>query len=91
MRLFLKLSREEIQERIPYTLVSETMSSSRWNTGKRKRLMKEYFTESEIVAVRRLYSQAHSWHLVKGVPEEITLSFSTLNLWDRLAEFCCMI
>ena len=91
MRLFLKLSQGEIQERIPYTHVRDTMSSSIWNTGKRKRLMKEYFTESEIVAVRRLYRQAHSWHLVRGVPEEITMSFSTLNLWDKLANFCCQL
>jgi hypothetical protein len=91
MTHYLALNREEIQELIPYPIVAETMSSSVWNTGKRKRLMKEYFTEAEIEATYRLHRQAYDWHLRKGVPDEVKMTMSTYHLWQKLANFCCEI
>lgn len=88
---YLILDRDEINQKIPYAVVCETMSGSRWNTGKRKRLMKQYFTEAEIDAIYRLHKQAYSWLLKKGVPEELRLMPKTLALWHRLAAFCCEI
>lgn len=91
MKLYISLNREEIMEQIPYAVVAETMSSAHWNTGKRKRLMKQHFTESEIEATYRLHKQAHSWYLVKGVPDEIKMTLATYQLWHKLANFCCML
>ena len=91
MKLYISLNRDEIQEKIPYAVVAETMSGAYWNTGKRKRLMKQYFTESEIEAIYRLHKQAHSWYLVKGVPDEVKMTLYTYELWQRLASFCCML
>lgn len=91
MKHYIALNRDEIQEKIPYALVSETMSDARWGTGKRKRLMKQWFTEAEIEAIYRLHKQAHSWHCVKGVPDEVTMSVKTYYLWQKLASFCCEI
>lgn len=91
MKLYISFDRDEIQEKIPYAVVAETMSGAYWNTGKRKRLMKKYFTESEIEATYRLHKQAYSWYLVKGVPDEIKMTFKTYELWQRLASFCCML
>ena len=91
MKFYIALNREEIQERIPYAIVAETMSGARWGTGKRKRLMKQFFTESEIEAIYRLHKQAHSWYCVKGVPEEVKMSVKTYCLWQKLANFCCEI
>lgn len=91
MNFYIALNREEIQERIPYAIVAETMSSALWNTGKRKRLMKQFFTESEIEAIYRLHKQAYSWYCVKGVPEEVKMSVKTYCLWQKLANFCCEI
>lgn len=88
---YIVLNRDEINRQIPYAIVSETMSSSRWNTGKRKRLMKEQFTETEIDAIYRMHKQAHSWHLVKGVPDELRITPHILALWHKLAAFCCEI
>ena len=34
--IYITLTRDEINERIPYAIVAETMSSSVWNTGRRK-------------------------------------------------------
>lgn len=91
MKLYISLNHDEIQERIPYPIVAETMSRSVWNTGKRKRLMKQYFNESEIEATYRIHKQAHSWYLVKGVPDEVKMTLHTYELWQRLANFCCML
>ena len=91
MKLYISLNHDEIQERIPYAVVAETMSGAYWNTGKRKRLMKQYFTESEIEAIYRLHKQAHSWYLVKGVPDEVKMTLNTYELWHKLANFCCML
>ena len=91
MTHYLALNREEIQELIPYPIVAETMSSSVWNTSKRKRLMKERFTEAEIESIYRLHRQAYDWHLRKGVPDEVKMTMSTYHLWQKLANFCCEI
>jgi len=87
--IYITLTRDEINERIPYAIVAETISGSRWNTCRRKRLMKDHFTESEIEAIRRLHKQAYDWYLRSGVPEEVKMIMKTYNLWQMLANFCC--
>jgi hypothetical protein len=89
VKTYITLNREEINQQIPYALVCETMSGAKWNTGRRKRLMKERFTESEREKIYKLHKQAHSWYLVKGVPDELKLSVKTMLLWQKLADFCC--
>ena len=89
MKFYIALNHDEIQERIPYAIVAETMSSAAWGTGKRKRLMKQWFTEAEVDAIYRLHKQAYSWYCVKGVPEEVKMSVKTYCLWQKLANFCC--
>ena len=88
---YIILNRDEINQQIPYAVVCETMSGARWNTGKRKRLMKQQFTETEIDAIYRMHKQAYSWYLVKGVPEELRITPRILALWHKLAAFCCEI
>lgn len=84
-------TRDEVNSNIPYALVAETMSGSRWGTRKCKQLMKEWFTESEIKRFREFYLQARNWYLIKGVPDEVRMTGKTLALWHKLAEFCCQI
>lgn len=89
MDFYIALNREEIQERIPYAIVAETMSSAVWNTMRRKRLAKEFFTEVEMDAIYRLHRQARDWYLYKGVPDEVKMTVKTYCLWQKLANFCC--
>ena len=91
MKLYLSLNYDEIREQIPYAIVAETMSGAKWNTGRRKRLMKHHLTDAEIEATYRLHKQAYDWHLRKGVPDEIKMTFTTYTLWHRLANFCCIL
>lgn len=88
MTVYINLSHDEVNERIPYAIVAETMGSARWNTGRRRRLMKEFFTESEVDAIYRLHKQAYDWYLRKGVPEEVKMTINTYHLWQKLANFC---
>lgn len=86
---YIVLDRDEINKQIPYAVVCEIMCGSRWNTGKMKRLMKQQFTETEVNAIYRMYRQAYSCHLVKGVPDELRITPHILMLWQKLATFCC--
>ena len=88
MKLYISLNQDEIYEQIPYAIVAETMSGAKWNTGRRKRLMKQYFTKSEIASTYRLHKIAYNWYLRKGVPDEIKITLDTYALWHRLANFC---
>ena len=89
--IMLKLSRAEVQQSIEYPLICETMCSSIWETGRRRRMWSETFTESERRACYKLKSQAYTWYLKKGVPDEVTMALSTLSLWKRLAAFCASL
>jgi hypothetical protein len=88
---YLILNHDEVNEQIPYVIICETMGGARWNTSKRKRLMKQHFTESEIEATYRLYKQAYDWYLRKWVPDEVKMAIQTYALWLKLANFCCEI
>lgn len=91
MKLYISFNADEIRKEIPYSVVAETMSRAVWNTGKRRRLMKEQFTEAEIEACYRLHKQAYDWYLKKGVPEEVKMTLSTYHLWHKLANFCATL
>lgn len=86
--MLLILSREEVQKRIPYTLVCETREGARWNTRRRRRLWNALFTEAEKKACTKLFRDARNWTLVKGVPNTVRMEPKTISLWDRLGVFC---
>ena len=62
--------------------------SSIWNTMRRRRRWKEEFTVQEREACTKLFSQAHTWYLVKGVPKSVTMTMKTYELWQKLGNFC---
>ena len=91
MKMMLILSREEVHAEIPYAVICEARESARWNTGKRKRLWMELFTEPERKAAARLFGLARLWHLVRGAPNEVKMTVGTLRLWQKLGDFCATI
>lgn len=86
--VFIELSREEVYASIPYEVICETRYGGTWDTGKRRRLWKEEFTEEERALSTRLFKQAHMWMLSTGVPEKVVMKTTTLALWGKLAVFC---
>lgn len=90
-RVIIALTREEVERKIPYRLICETMCGARWDTGRRRRLWRYEFTESERKACSKMKAQAHSWYLKTGVPDEVHMTLGTLGLWERLGNFCASL
>ena len=91
MTLEIVLEQDEIKENLAYQLICETRESSIWNTMRRKRRWTQEFSESERKAASRIFAQAHTWHLVNGLPDSVRMSAGTLKLWHKLEVFCCSI
>ena len=90
-KLLMVLSHDEVQRNIPYGLVCETHNSAQWNTGRRRRAWEKTFSEPERKAASKLFRQADTWALVRGVPERIRMSVGTFALWQKLGEFCAAL
>lgn len=86
--IYITLTRDEINDKIPYAMICEMRYGSSWDTGRRRRAWTQDFSESERRAADALFKQAHSWYLVKGVPDEVKMKGSTFALWMKLGEFC---
>ena len=92
MKLYVELSYDEIQKELPYLLIAETTSRAIWDTGKRKRLMKQTFTDQEREGIRRIRQQAHLWALCTGVPKDgVKMTVNTYQLWGKLGVFCASL
>ena len=89
--VFIHFTHDEIQKKIPYGLICETSEGSAWRTGRRRRRWLLEFTASEREACTRLFRQAHSWYLTKGVPDEVMMSVKTYGLWQKLGDFCASL
>lgn len=86
--VYVTLTHDDIVDKIPYATICEMRYGARWNTGRRRRAWMSNFTEEERRAAAPLFKQAHSWYLVKGVPDEVKMKGSTFALWMKLGEFC---
>lgn len=87
----IEFTRDEVERLIPYRIVCETRESSVWDTMRRRRNWIAWFSDSEREACKRLFSQAHTWYLVKEVPDDVTMSSKTFDLWQKLGEFCACV
>lgn len=90
-KLLLILSHDEVHRDIPYSLVCETHNSAQWNTGRRRRAWEKTFSESERKAASRLFRQADTWALHRGVPDTVRMSVETFDLWQKLGKFCAQL
>lgn len=90
-KIMLVLSREEVQQDIAYPLICETMCGAAWQTGRRRKRWAAEFTESERDACSKLKTLAYKWYLTTGVPDEVTMSMKTFDLWKKLEAFCASI
>lgn len=91
MKMYLALTRDEIQRKIPYGVICETRYGCRWDTGRRRRAWMEQFTKEERAVASRLFRKAHEWTLTRGVPDEVKMTTKTFALWLKLGAFCASI
>lgn len=90
-RIMLVLEREEVQKNIAYQLICETRYGRTWDSMSRKRRWLSEFSDKERESAKRLFSLAHTWTLVTGVPDEVTMSTATFGLWKRIEAFCASL
>lgn len=83
------LTADEIQKNIPYQLICQTRYGSIWNTMRRKLKWNDEFTDDEKLKAERLFSQAHSWSVGKGIPNTVRMNLTEYALWDKIGRFCC--
>jgi len=86
----IKLTKAEIQKKIPYALISKTMESTLWGTEQRKQAWEKTFTKEEQIMCERMGRTAQSWSNGK-MPESYITNEASLALWQRLAEFCTSV
>ena len=84
------LSQEEVKSYIDYQLIYQAMSSSEWDTEKKRTLWNEKFTEAERKSIFEMEKQARKWSL-KNVPDKVDMSLSRLILWKKLEMFCSVL
>ncbi len=82
------LSGDEVQRKIPYVLIYETMSSCKWRTQTRKKKWIKMFTEHERRRSIILYRQASAWAVKGSVPKILGMTAETYDLWQKLGSFC---
>ena len=85
---YVVLEHDEVSSVLNYRLIAECIGSSSWNSGKISREKDRNFTPSEISMIRNIYQKAHKWYLVTGVPNEVTMTLTEFNLWNKLKDFC---
>ena len=89
--VYLVLSNDEVNARIPYQVICEGRYGSHWNTMHRKRRWLTEFTEEERAAASRLFDMAYTWAMRTGVPDTVRVQPSTLALWLKLGALCASI
>lgn len=90
-KLMLVFDHDEVSRNIPYMVVCEAREGSRWNTGTRRRRWLQEFSEQERTKATTLFRQAHTWALVKGVPNTVRMTLETHSLWQKLGDFCASL
>lgn len=82
------LTRNEVYEKIPYPLVCETRYGKSWNTRKVHEKWLKEFTVEERQICYILFKKSRLWHIVRGVPDTVTMTTKTFQMWIKLGVFC---
>ena len=91
MQVKIVLSREEVNNHIPYPMICETRYGKTWKSTKVQERFRREFTEYERKAAFKIFGRSHIWYLRKGVPDEVELTIFEYDLWKKLAAFCASI
>lgn len=90
MKFQIEFTKDEINAKIPYDLITTIRHSSLWNSRKTKEIYKNFFSESEKERAEKLFRQAHTWY-IKGVSESVCVDLDVWNLWSKIIDFCSMV
>lgn len=87
MKIEFILSRKDVEENIPYKMICSTRYGSIWDTMRRKKKWSTEFSITEQEVAEELFRQMQRWYM-KGIPNNVRIEYLTLELLDKIAEFC---
>lgn len=88
MTIIYSFNRDEIQEKLPYQLISESTNRSAWSTTSRKQAFNELFPdENQRELARMIIFNCNRWNLVSGIPDKYECNLEVLRTWSKLAGF----
>lgn len=90
MKFQIEFTKDEINAKIPYDLITTIRYSSLWNSRKTKEIYKNFFSESEKEKAEKLFRQAHTWY-IKGTPDSVCMDLDIWNLWSKIIDFCNLV
>ena len=82
-----ELTKEEVQEQLPYQLVTDTFAKHVSRHENTKTLYDNMFNEHEQHIIKNIRQQAKRW-AQKGIPDTITMPMETYRLWSKLTTYC---
>jgi hypothetical protein len=85
MELAIKLSRDEINDQIPYPVIVECWEKKATGPGKRKYYAE--FNEKERMSIGMYYPKFRKWYLVTGVPDSCTFLAKNLPVLQKAGNF----
>ena len=85
------MTSEEVSKNIPYQMICQTRYGSVWNTMKRKLRWNKEFSDNEKEKAEKIFRQAHSWFVGKGILDTVRMDFPTFELWNKIEKFCCSL
>lgn len=86
-KLQLALTEDEAEKNLMCGLLCQTRYGARWQTGKRRRLWEQQFTEDERKQAEIIFAACRRWFLKSG-SAPVTLDIKIYDLWMRLIAFC---
>ena len=82
------MTSEEVSKNIAYQMICQTRYGSVWNTMKCKLRWNKEFSDNEKEKAEKIFRQAHSWFVGKGIPDTVRMDFPTFELWNKIETFC---
>ena len=78
---------EELNDKLHYRLIAETMSGSKWTTGKVKNAFKAEFSDEERDICFQIWRKSRKWYLYSLPTEPVEMYMSEYKVWLKLKDF----
>lgn len=88
MEIELILTKEEINQSIPYNMICQTRYGSIWDTMRRKLRWNAEFSDDEKSKAEKIFRQTHNWSVGNGIPDTVRMHLSEIKLWNKIEMFC---
>jgi hypothetical protein len=82
-----RIPTSELDDKLHYKLIAETMSGSKWSTSKIKRAFQAEFSPIERETCFSIWRKARRWYLREFPTEPVEMYKTEYDLWVKLKDF----